>query len=144
MRRGVLRRGEASLEVGHNGQRPFVVSAEGLDVRAVGTAFVVGIEDGGVEVTVEEGVVAVGGAASGSPRPRYIRRNEQFVAAQTGPRKAALDSADIERRGAWRKGLLVFNGQQLGAAAREVSSYSDLTVVIEEDRESAVKGKGVS
>src|SRR3546814_4387182 len=107
MRRGVLRRGEASLEVGHNGQRPFVVSAEGLDVRAVGTAFVVGIEDGGVEVTVEEGVVAVGGAASGSPRPRYIRRNEQFVAAQTGPRKAALDSADIERRGAWRKGLLV-------------------------------------
>src|SRR3546814_10737544 len=122
MRRGVLRRGEASLEVGHNGQRPFVVSAEGLDVRAVGTAFVVGIEDGGVEVTVEEGVVAVGGAASGSPRPRYIRRNEQFVAAQTGPRKAALDCADIERRGAWRKGLLVFNGQQLGARSEEHKS----------------------
>src|SRR3546814_9163491 len=77
MRRVILRRGEASFEVAHNVQRPFVVSAEGLDVRAVGTAFVVGIEDGGVEVTVEEGVVAVGGAASGSPRPRYIRRRSE-------------------------------------------------------------------
>src|SRR3546814_13511842 len=100
MRRVILRRGEASFEVAHNVQRPFVVSAEGLDVRAVGTAFVVGIEDGGVEVTVEEGVVAVGGAASGSPRPRSIRRNEQIVAAQTGPRTAALHPDEIARRGA--------------------------------------------
>lgn len=83
IRRIILRRGEASFEVAHNKQRPFIVSAEGLDVRAVGTEFVVGIEDGGIEVTVEEGVVAVGGKASGSAQPRYIRRNEQFVAAAT-------------------------------------------------------------
>src|SRR3546814_17986320 len=99
MRRVILRRGEASFEVAHNVQRPFVVSAEGLDVRAVGTAFVVGIEDGGVEVTVEEGVVAVGGAARGSPRPRSLRRNEPFVATQTVPRKAALDRAYTHHRG---------------------------------------------
>ncbi|QCB55641.1 DUF4880 domain-containing protein [Sphingopyxis sp. PAMC25046] len=132
IRRIILRRGEASFEVAHNKQRPFVVSAEGLDVRAVGTEFVVGIEDGGVEVTVEEGVVAVGGKASGAVQPRYIRRNEQFVAAATGPRKAVLDAADVERRIAWRNGVLVFNGQQLGAAAEEVNRYSNLRVVIED------------
>lgn len=132
VRQVILRRGEALFEVAHNSRRPFVVSAEGLKVRAVGTEFVVGLEDGGVEVTVEEGVVAVGGSASGSSTPRYIRRNEQFVAAQTGPRKAVLDAADVERRMAWRKGLLVFNGQQLGAAAAEVNRYSDLRVVIED------------
>jgi len=132
VRQIILRRGEASFEVAHNKQRPFVVSAEGLDVRAVGTEFVVGLDRDGVEVTVEEGVVAVGGAASGSAQPRYIRRNEQFVAAQTGPRKAVLDTADVERRIAWRKGLLVFNGQQLGAAAEEVNRYSDVRVVIDD------------
>jgi transmembrane sensor len=132
IRRIILRRGEASFEVAHNRQRPFVVTAEGLDVRAVGTEFVVGIEDGGVEVTVEEGVVAVGGKASGAVQPRYIRRNEQFVAAATGPRKAVLDGADVERRIAWRNGVLVFNGQQLGAAAEEVNRYSNLRVVIED------------
>lgn len=132
VRRIILRRGEASFEVAHNSQRPFVVSAEGLDVRAVGTEFVVGIEDGGVEVTVEEGVVAVGGQSAGSAPPRLIRRNEQFVAAATGPRKALLDGADVQRRIAWRKGLLVFNGQQLGAAAAEVNRYSDVQIVIED------------
>ncbi|NIJ39503.1 transmembrane sensor [Sphingopyxis panaciterrae] len=133
IRRVILRRGEASFEVAHNKQRPFVVTAEGLDVRAVGTEFVVGLDKDGVEVTVEEGVVAVGGAASGSAKPRYLRRNEQFVAAaDTGPRKAVLDAADVERRIAWRKGLLVFNGQQLGAAAEEVNRYTDLRVVIDD------------
>ncbi len=132
VRRVILRRGEASFEVAKNKNRPFVVSAEGLDVRAVGTEFVVGLDKDGVEVTVEEGVVAVAGEASGSAQPRFIRRNEQFVAAQTGPRKAVLDAADVERRIAWRKGLLVFNGQQLGAAAEEVNRYSDLRVVIDD------------
>jgi transmembrane sensor len=132
IRRIILRRGEASFEVAHNKLRPFVVSAEGLDVRAVGTEFVVGLDKDGVEVTVEEGVVAVDGRASGSAQPRYIRRNEQFVAAETGPRKAVLDTADVERRIAWRKGLLVFDGQQLGAAAEEVNRYSELRVVIDD------------
>ncbi len=132
VRRIVLRRGEASFDVAHNPARPFIVEADGLNVRAVGTEFVVGIEEGGVEVTVEEGVVAVGGQASGSAAPRYLRRNEQFVAAATGPRKAVLDAADVERRGAWRKGLLVFDGQRLGIAAAEVNRYSDLRVVIED------------
>src|SRR3546814_14557130 len=45
IRRVVLRRGEASFEVAHNSERPFVVSADGVKVRAVGTEFVVGIED---------------------------------------------------------------------------------------------------
>lgn len=132
VRRILLRRGEASFDVAHNPARPFIVDADGLNVRAVGTEFVVGIEEGGVEVTVEEGVVAVGGQASGSAAPRYLRRNEQFVAGATGPRKAVLDVADVERRGAWRKGLLVFDGQQLGIAAAEVNRYSDLRIVIED------------
>ncbi|MBB5708050.1 FecR domain-containing protein [Sphingopyxis panaciterrulae] len=132
IRRVVLRRGEASFEVAHNSERPFVVSADGVKVRAVGTEFVVGIEDDGVEVTVEEGVVAIAGRASGLAAPRYIRRNEQFVAAATGPRKAMLDSVDVERRIAWRKGLLVFNGQRLGDAAAEVNRYSDLRVTIDD------------
>src|SRR3546814_1852588 len=81
---------------------------------------------------VEVGVVAIAGRASGLAAPRYIRRTEKFVAAAPGPRKAMLDSADVERRIAWRKGLLVFNGQRLGDAAAEVNRYSDLRVTIDD------------
>src|SRR3546814_13518567 len=65
MRRVILRRGEASFEVAHNVQRPFVVSAEGLDVRPVGTAFVVGLAGRGVGGPVGEGCVHGGGAPRG-------------------------------------------------------------------------------
>nr|WP_246623671.1 FecR domain-containing protein [Sphingomonas colocasiae] len=131
VRRIVLRRGAAYFKVAHNKARPFIVDANGLAVRAVGTEFAVGLENKDVEVTVEQGVVAVAGVP-GAAAPRYLKRNEQFVAAETGPRKAMLDSADVERMTAWRRGLLVFQGQPLGKAAADVNRHSDLRVVIED------------
>jgi transmembrane sensor len=54
-----LRRGEALFTVAKNRQRPFVVLAEGVDVRAVGTAFNVRLRSEAVEVLVTEGKVSV-------------------------------------------------------------------------------------
>jgi transmembrane sensor len=131
VRRIMLRRGEAFFKVAHNKARPFIVDANGLAVRAVGTEFAVGVENAEVEVTVEQGVVAVAGVP-GNAAPRFLHRNEQFVAAETGPRKALLETADVERMTAWRKGLLVFQGQPLGKAAADVNRHSDLHVVIDD------------
>ncbi len=58
-RRVELESGEAHFEVMHDPARPFVVSAGGVTVRAVGTAFNVRFASGAVEVTVTEGKVAV-------------------------------------------------------------------------------------
>lgn len=56
-----LETGEAHFAVAHDAARPFVVSAAGVFVRAVGTAFNVRIaSDGAVEVIVAEGKVRVG------------------------------------------------------------------------------------
>lgn len=59
LRRVRLIRGEALFEVAKNAQRPFIVSAGGVDVRAVGTAFAVTLQQSAVEVLVTEGQVAV-------------------------------------------------------------------------------------
>lgn len=130
-RRVILRRGEALFEVRHGDTRPFLVSAEDVTVRAVGTKFAVGLEGDDVEVTVEEGEVAV---AEGTPRavPRLVRRNEQLVAAATGARRAMLEPDEVERRLAWRQGLLVFDGQSLGRATEEVNRYSRVPVTIDD------------
>lgn len=58
-RRVALVRGEAHFEVAKDASRPFIVSAQGVDVRAVGTAFSVQLGAGAVEVLVTEGRVAV-------------------------------------------------------------------------------------
>ena len=58
-RRVALVQGEAHFTVAHDPARPFIVSAHGVAVRAVGTAFNVRLAVTAVEVLVTEGKVAV-------------------------------------------------------------------------------------
>jgi len=58
-RQVTLNAGEAHFAVAHDTARPFVVTAAGISVRAVGTAFSVRLGHGGVEILVTEGKVAV-------------------------------------------------------------------------------------
>lgn len=74
-RRVELESGEAHFEVMHDPARPFVVSAGGVTVRAVGTAFNVRFASGAVEVTVTEGKVTV------EPAPSSRRRDAKTDAA---------------------------------------------------------------
>ncbi len=68
-RRVNLEAGEAHFAVAHDTARPFIVNAGGVAVRAVGTAFNVRYAaDGGVEVIVTEGKVAVSGVERVEPR----------------------------------------------------------------------------
>lgn len=67
-KRGVrLLSGEALFEVRKDAARPFVVTAGGVEVRAVGTAFSVRHAEGQVGVLVTEGRVAVERAAAPDP-----------------------------------------------------------------------------
>ena len=54
-----LLKGSAYFQVSKDKKRPFIVTAAGMDVRAVGTAFVVEVASGSVDVMVTEGQVAV-------------------------------------------------------------------------------------
>jgi len=56
-RRLRLLRGEAHFSVNKDPQRPFIVEAGGVEVRAVGTAFNVNLHAASLEVLVTEGVV---------------------------------------------------------------------------------------
>lgn len=58
-RRVRLERGEAHFAVAKMPGRPFVVDAQGVDVRAVGTAFNLRLDSAAVEVLVTEGRVQV-------------------------------------------------------------------------------------
>jgi len=59
LRHVTLLRGEAHFDVRENAKRPFVVAAQDVETRAVGTAFVVNLGGSSVEVLVTAGRVAV-------------------------------------------------------------------------------------
>ncbi len=110
-RRVALVQGEAHFTVAHDTARPFIVSAHGFAVRAVGTAFNVRLASTAVEVLVTEGKVSVsdvgpalvagpsrnerdnrnGLPASGSPT--FLSANERTVIAFPPPKSLAVVSA---------------------------------------------------
>ena len=135
MRNIVLLRGEAMFEVAHDKTRPFVVSANGVLVRAVGTAFAVRLRDSRVNVTVTEGVVELAqtSASTEIATPQRLAANQQSVVEPAAPPKISRVAPDVvERRFAWINGMVAFNGETLGEAVDEVNRHSPHHVVIDE------------
>ncbi len=132
--------GEALFDVMRVPNRSFVVSVIGHDVVTVGTTFNLQLTNGGVEIVVIEGQVAVRQQdALASEDDEFGAESDQGVLLAAGQgfeiNAAGLVSeaaaVDVEAITAWDRGLLVFDGWPLRQAAEELSRYmlTDLRVV---------------
>jgi len=90
-RRVLLVRGEAHFQVMKDAARPFIVTAQGIEVRAVGTAFSVQLGIAAVEVLVTEGRVAV------DARPTAAASTVAAAASAAAPLLSGDASAHPER-----------------------------------------------
>jgi transmembrane sensor len=153
-RRVRLVRGEANFTVAKNPARPFIVSAGGVDVRAVGTVFNVRLDRAAVEVVVSEGQVRVAppelvvptsaGAASlpakagttnAPPLSTLSLRAGQsavvsLASAAPLPPVATLSEAEIEARLAWQPRLLDFTARPLADIVAEFNRRNPVQLVI--------------
>lgn len=133
-RRVVLKEGEAWFQVAKDPERPFVVAAGPVRVRAVGTAFSVrrGDEAGaGVDVMVTEGVVEAWVEGDPAPRRRMSAGSRIILASAVSPAVAESPS-EIERSLAWRNGEIALDGESLEQAARLFNRYNSRQIVIED------------
>ncbi|HRG57142.1 MAG TPA: FecR domain-containing protein, partial [Lacunisphaera sp.] len=112
-RRIRLERGEAHFTVAKNPDRPFIVEAGGVSVRAVGTAFNVRLDSKAVEVLVTEGKVRVDDTASG----------RSLLAAPAGVDPAVLPTLGHPILGAGQKVVVTPEAERVsaGIAATAVS-----------------------
>jgi transmembrane sensor len=131
-----LRKGEASFQVAHDTSRPFIVHAQNVAVRAVGTNFAVRLQSDKVSVTVAEGTVLVKRPVSnGRQESRYVTRNGALVAQGAKPLKTSvLSGEDVARQLAWRDGQLDFDGESVEQAAAEVNRYAAQPVIVDDPR----------
>jgi transmembrane sensor len=125
--------GQANFEVAKDPSRPFVVTAGGSEVRAVGTQFDVYKTADKVTVTLIEGKVAVkevqleDGAA---PAEINLTAGEQLsYEVKTGTVRRA--SADISRASAWRARKLEFSDTPLADAVAEANRYSRIQIELD-------------
>ena len=136
-----LDKGQAFFRVAKDPARPFIVTAAGRTVTAVGTAFDVRV-DGGFEVTLVEGKVRVAAPAPSVPAkpgappvPAAFQTTElvagnRFIAPDS--RHWVVASADTARETSWVTGRLTFENERLAEVVAEFERYSPRRIVIED------------
>ena len=98
--------GEAYFEVSKDATRPFIVRANGVDVRVLGTSFNVAAYGAEVVTTLVEGRVAV---EAGSER---VTLEPDRQAVWDGERME-VRQVDASNYGLWRKGIFYFEDRRL-------------------------------
>ncbi|AZL72365.1 FecR family protein [Pseudomonas oryziphila] len=124
-RRVRLLRGAAYFQVTHTGA-PFLVDANGGQVRVLGTQFEVREQGEGAQVTVRSGRVAVT-PAQGQPA-RELTANQQLAYA-TGS-AGAVEAVDSDSRLAWRQGWLNYYQVPLGQVVEDLGRYYPGRIVL--------------
>lgn len=130
-----LDQGEAAFFVHKDHTRPFVVTAGGYQVEAVGTAFNVRNRNGEVDVSVMEGVVSVR-AASGPMAGREIRRLVAGRRIALGPVQQLGDApiqitAIAPQGGAeWRTRTLAYEDTPVSTVVSDFNLYFDRPIEV--------------
>jgi len=143
-----LERGEANFAVAKDQDRPFIVSANGVDFRAVGTAFSVRLRDESVELLVTEGKVAV---APPEPAPTataapadltpaaapasYLVTAGQCTSVSLKPAAVPapiieVPAATVRQALAWQERRLDFEDASLADIVADMNRYSARKLVI--------------
>jgi transmembrane sensor len=125
-----LREGEAWFQVAHDVQRPFVVEAGAIRVRAVGTAFSVRRRPHGADILVTEGVVEAWVDGATRTPTRLKAGQSAFVDNDAAVREAAAAPAIVDRKLEWRYGKIDLAGETLGEAVIDFNRYNARKLVI--------------
>lgn len=144
-----LLKGEAYFTVAKNKQRPFYVYAGDGLVQAIGTAFNVRLKLlNEIEVTVEEGLVALAALVKKEPStsknvelvPYSSRKTETFLAelsagqsttfGHTVEKIELIQAHELNRKLAWRQGVLAYSNDPLFKVINDISRYTNITIEI--------------
>jgi transmembrane sensor len=154
-----LEGGEALFEVAKDPARPFVVAADGRQIRALGTEFVVRDDVHELAVTLVEGKVVVSPlplaaavsslptagepAAPASPGQGAftLLPGERLTFIPTASPK--IDRPALERVTAWQRGQVALDNTALTDAAAEMNRYSRRHIVIDDPRVAAIHVSGI-
>jgi transmembrane sensor len=141
-----LVRGEAHFDVAHDVNRPFIVAAGKMAVRAVGTHFDVRKDRNAVEVTVGEGKVVFGAVdvvdapiSIVPPNVISLVAGQSVLADAGNTHLRTLSKQDVDRMLAWRNQLLIFDRDPLSRVVAQFNRYNKRQLVIADPSVAAVE-----
>lgn len=125
--RNVTVTGETYFEVAKDPQHPFIVSVNGVAIKAVGTAFNINAypEEGGLRATLTEGRIKI----TGDRGQEYLEPGQQLL---VQPDLWILRTVDTAPVTAWTKQQFKFKGSTIEEVMRPVERWYDARVVYKE------------
>jgi transmembrane sensor len=136
-----LDKGQAYFKVAKDSRHPFVVTAGGRTVTALGTAFDIRLDGGELKVVLVEGKVRVEtakptrlarstgpGDAPPPPMVTDMSAGSQLIAASD--RDWRLTTTNVGRETSWLQGQLIFDDKPLGYIVEEMNRYSHRKIVL--------------
>lgn len=118
-----LQMGEAFFEVAHDAQRPFVVSAGKMSVRAIGTAFNVRRDGDRVSIAVAEGRVRIARSGDNANSEAVEAIAGQQVSYDPNAYGLIVRNVDPTRVGTWRERQLDFVDEPLATVVNSINRY---------------------
>lgn len=138
-----LIQGQAQFAVAKDSQRPFKVAAGAHEVVALGTVFTLEYLDGGLNVAMIEGKVAVAPTNAGPAAApiNVVQGQGLHVDAEGRTRYAA--AREVANASAWRDGKVIFDSETLAQAVRRMNRYSRLQLRVEDAQLANLRISGV-
>lgn len=121
--------GEGYFEVSHRAGQPFLVQANGTEVRVLGTHFNINAynDEAGVKTTLMEGSVEV----SRADMTTILRPGQQATTenSNTGSSEGInIREVDVDAVIAWKNGRFVFKGENIHAVMRQLARWYDAEI----------------
>lgn len=143
-----LERGEALFEVAQRPDRPFIVTAGGREIKALGTEFDVRRDRKRLSVMLMEGKVTVESQGEGQSN-RSPSEAETFTLIPgdrvtfVGSATPTLDRPAPERITAWLRGEVALDNTSLADAVAEMNRYSQQRIVADDPALAAIRVSGI-
>ena len=127
--RTVSLKGEAYFEVAKDEKHPFIVNADDMDVKVLGTHFVVSSYVGSVSHAVLlEGSVSVTGHSDEGGADEVPKVLVPGQKASLGAAGIAVEEVDVMDYVGWRNGLLIFNNDTFSEIVKKIERKYDVVI----------------
>lgn len=122
--------GEGYFQVCKNQEVPFIIDAQGLQVKVLGTTFnlLVRKHHKTAELALEEGSVWFG--ATKSRKNVILRPEQRAILDQSTGNIRVIEENDIQRISAWKRGNIVFRNTAFPEVIRTIEENYNVTIKI--------------
>ncbi|NJN27350.1 MAG: DUF4974 domain-containing protein [Cyclobacteriaceae bacterium] len=128
--------GEGYFEVAHNPNKPFVVSAGQMEIKAVGTEFNVNAYPENIDIAttlVEGKVLLEKKVADHTSRQIGAMKPGQHVNFNINTGKIVSNTGNIDKYIAWKDGKMVFDNESIEGVAQRLSRMFNVDIQVENE-----------